>query len=69
MAHVKINVDLITVPCQMLLIFLRFIYVFVFIFRDREKEEIEGEKHQCDAASHTPATGDLASNPGLSPEW
>ena len=39
---------------------------YLFIFRDRGKEgEREGQKHQCVVASHTPATGDLAHNPGM----
>ena len=29
----------------------------------------EGEKHQCVIASHAPPTGDLASNPGMCPDW
>ena len=31
--------------------------------------EREGEKHQCVVASHAPLTGDLASNPGMCPDW
>ena len=30
--------------------------------------EREGEEHQCVVASHTPPTGDLAHNPGMSPD-
>ena len=30
---------------------------------------MEGEKHQCVVASHTPPTGDLAHNPGMCPHW
>ena len=30
---------------------------------------MEGEKHQCLVASHTPPTGDLAHNPGMCPDW
>ena len=26
-------------------------------------------KHQCVVASHTPPTGDLASSPGMCPDW
>ena len=29
----------------------------------------QGEKHQHVVASHAPATGDLACNPGLCPDW
>ena len=43
---------------------------YIFIFRERGKKgEIEGEKHQCVVASHTPPTGDLACNPGMCPDW
>ena len=43
---------------------------FYFIFRQRgREEEREGEKHQCVVASHTPATWDLAHNPGEFPDW
>ena len=42
----------------------------LFIFRERGMEgEKEGEKHQCVVASRMPPTGDLAHNPGMSPEW
>ena len=41
------------------------------MFRQRGREgEREGEKHQCVLASHVPpATGVLARNPGLCPDW
>ena len=43
---------------------------FKFIFREMgREEEREGEKHQCVVASHMPPTGDLAHNPGMSPDW
>ena len=43
---------------------------YCFTFRERGREgEIEGEKHQCVAASHAPPTGDLAHNPGMCPDW
>ena len=42
----------------------------LFIFRERGREgEREGEKHQCVVASCVPSTGDLASNPGMCPDW
>ena len=42
----------------------------LFIFRQRGREvEREGEKHQCVVASHMTPTGDVAHNPGVSPEW
>ena len=45
--------------------FLRF---YLFIFRERGKErERGGEKHQL-VASRTPATRDLAHNPGMCPD-
>ena len=33
------------------------------------EEEREGEKHPCVVDSLTPATGDLAHNPGMCPDW
>ena len=43
---------------------------YLFIFGERGKErEREGKKHQCVVASHVPPTGDLASNPGMCPDW
>ena len=33
------------------------------------KGEREVEKHQCVVASHGPAAGDLAHNPGMCPNW
>ena len=43
---------------------------FLFILRERGREgEREGEKHQCVVASHTSPSGDLASNPGMCPDW
>ena len=45
-----------------------FIYLFIFKERGREGEQ-EGEKHQCVVASHAPPPGDLASNPGMCPDW
>ena len=41
---------------------------YLFSFRVRGREE-EGEKHQCVVASHAPATGPLARNPGMCPDW
>ena len=51
--------------------FLSFFFKFyLFIFRERGREgEREGEKHQCVVASYAPSTGDLAHNPGMSPDW
>ena len=44
--------------------------LYLFIFRQRGREgEKEGEKHQCVVASQVPPTGDLASNPGMCPDW
>ena len=48
-----------------------FIFMYLFIYsleRGREGER-EVEKHQCVVASCTPATGDLAPNPGMCPDW
>ena len=48
-------------------LFLRF---YLFIFRKRGREGVrEGEKHQYVVASLVPTTGDLASNPGMCPDW
>ena len=42
----------------------------LFIFREGGKEgERQGEKHQCEVASHALPTGDLACNPGTCPDW
>ena len=39
---------------------------YLFIFRERRREGERGEKHPCvRETSHTPPTGDLASNPGM----
>ena len=52
-----------------------FIFLFLknnilFLFRERGREgEREEEKHHCVVASHVPPTGDLASNPGMCPDW
>ena len=39
------------------------------MFRGGRGGERQGEKHQCMVASHTPATGELADNPGMCPDW
>ena len=50
--------------------FLKILFIYLFIFTERGREgEKKGEKHQCLVASHTPLTGDLALNPGMSPDW
>ena len=42
----------------------------LFIFRQKVRDgEREGEKHQCEVASRSPLTGDLACNPGMCPHW
>ena len=48
--------------------FFKRFYPFIFTEREREGER-EGEKHQCEVASHVPPTGDLAPNPGMHPDW
>ena len=49
--------------------FMNFLKI-LFIFRHRGREgEREGEKHQRAFASHMFPTGDLACNPGMSPDW
>ena len=47
--------------------FLKRFYLFISRKRGREGEK-EGEKHQYVVTSHTPATGDLACNPGTCPD-
>ena len=42
--------------------------MYLFLSRG-ERREKEVEKHQCVVASHVPPTGDLASNPGMCPDW
>ena len=49
--------------------FYLFIFKILFISREKERErEKDGEIYQCVVASHVPLTGDLARNPGMSPE-
>ena len=48
--------------------FFKRFYPFIFTEREREGER-EGEKHQCEVASHAPPTRDLAHNPGMCPDW
>ena len=43
------------------------IFKILFIFRQRGREGERG-KHQCVVASCAPPTGDLAHNPGMSPD-
>ena len=40
-----------------------------YLFLEKGRREKEGEGHQCVDASYTPATGDLACNPGMCPDW
>ena len=64
-------------PCAYLLlnafVNLKFYLLYfkkLFIFRERGREgEREGKKHQCVIASCTSPPGDLASNPGMCPDW
>ena len=43
---------------------------FIYLFLDWGREgEREGKKHQCVVASCAPATGDLAHNSGMCPDW
>ena len=45
-------------------------FIYLFIFRESGREgEREGEKHQCVVASRMAPMGDLACNPGMSPDW
>ena len=45
-----------------------FFLIYLFLERGREGER-EGEKHQCVVVFQAPATGDLAHNPGICPDW
>ena len=45
------------------------LWLRLYLFRERGREgEREGEKHPCVVASCTPPMGDLACNPGMSPD-
>ena len=48
--------------------FLKKILFIIYFFREG-KGGRKRQKHQCVVASHTPATGDLAHNPGMCPDW
>ena len=43
--------------------------LYLFMIREKGREGERGEKHKCVVASHVPATGDLARNPGMCPDW
>ena len=43
-------------------------FIYLFLERGREGKR-EGEEHQCVIAFHVSPTGDLASNPGMCPDW
>ena len=43
--------------------------IFYLVLERGEAKEKEGQKHQCVIASCTPATGNLARNPGMGPDW
>ena len=45
-------------------------FIYLFLERGEGKErKREGEKHQCVVALTMSATGDLARNPGMCPDW
>ena len=50
------------------ILLITFIYLFIYRQRGREGER-EEEKRQCVVASQVPPVGDLASNPGMCPDW
>ena len=53
-----------------IIVFFCFLRFYLFIFRERGREgERDREKRQCVVAPHMPPTGDLAYNPGMSPDW
>ena len=41
---------------------------FIYLFLE-EKGRREGERHQCEVASHTLPAGGLACNPDMCPDW
>ena len=49
---------------EKMLFFKRF-YLFIFL----ERGDKEGQKHRYRVAARTPATGDLAHNPDMCPDW
>ena len=50
------------------LLFFKKDFIYLFLERGREGER-KGVKHRCVVACHAPATGDLAHNPGMCPDW
>ena len=59
-----------TLPVSVSLSSINFLKDFIYLLLERgEGREKEEEKHQCVAASHMPPAGDLASDPGMCPEW
>ena len=58
------SVDLLFSIC----IFIKILFIYLFLERRREGGR-EGEKHVCVVASLAHRTGDLALNPGMSPDW
>ena len=53
---------------KMSFLFLTILFIYFFTQRGRVGER-EGEKHPCVVASRASPTGDLACNPGMSPDW
>ena len=52
------------------MIFMKFLKIFFNLFLERGREgEREEEKHQSVIASRAPPTRDMASNPGMCPDW
>ena len=50
--------------------FFKGFFIYFYFQRERGREgERDGEKHQCVVASHSHPAGDLASNPGMCPDW
>ena len=43
-------------------------FIYLFLERGGGKKK-EGEKHQCVIATCVPHSGNLASNPGMRPDW
>ena len=50
-------------------LFYIFLKIFIYYFQREGKERRKGEKEKCVVASLMPPTGDLACDPGMSPDW
>ena len=60
------HTHVLSVLVNVILFYYFFQILFIYFERGEGKDK---EKHQCVAASCAPPTGDLASNPGMCPDW